>query len=195
MANKIDTDLETLKLEQLKANLEFAYEYNVNLKERVILLTGEVNEEMFDLVEVSLTEMESYNRLPITIRISSEGGDETAAMAIVGRMRRSKCKIITEGFGQIMSAATLILAAGKHRRLSRFTIFMHHESSYITEDHRHTNQKATIAHMEWMEHQWAKWLAEMSKKSKAFYLKQAEHTDKYWTPEQVLKFGIVDELI
>jgi ATP-dependent protease ClpP protease subunit len=87
------------------------------------------------------------------------------------------------------------LAAGKYRRLSKYTAFLHHETSYDTETERHTNKKALVAHMEWMEHQWAKWLSEMSKKSKRFYLEQAKHTDKYWTPEQVLKFGIVDELI
>jgi ATP-dependent protease ClpP protease subunit len=195
MANKVDTELESLKLEQLKANLEYAFECNVNLKERVILLTGEVNDEMYQLLEVALTELESYNHQQVTIRINSEGGDEYAAMAIVGRIKRSKCKIVTEGYGQIMSAAILILASGKHRRLSRYTAFMHHEGAYDSDFERHSNKKAYVAHMEWMEKQWAKWMAEMSSKSEVWWYEQAKHTDKYWTPEQVLRYGVVDELI
>lgn len=187
MAAKVSKD-------QLELHLNCVFEHNVNFAQRVILLNQDIDEGTFTLVENALTEMESYNGQPITIRVCSEGGDEYAAMAIVGRMKKSKCRIITEGYGQIMSAATLIFAAGNLRRISRFAAFMHHEASYDLNE-RHENAKAQVAHMEWMENMWAEWMAEFSKKSKKFYLEQAKHTDKYWTPKQLVQYGIADEII
>lgn len=180
-------------VEQLDLHLKQVFENSVNFKERVISLIGEIDDELFHLVESSLTEMESYNRQPITIRIYSEGGDEYAAQAIVGRMKRSKCKIVTEGYGCIMSAATLILAAGDRRRVSKYCSFMWHESSYSV-DERHSSAKATVAHMEWLENSWAQWMAELSSKPKKFFYEEAKHVDKYWSPEQLIEYGIVDEI-
>ena len=65
----------------------------------------------------------------ITIRLHSEGGSVYEALAIVGRIEKCKCQIITEGYGAIMSAATLILASGDKRRISRLAWFMVHESN------------------------------------------------------------------
>lgn len=180
--------------DQLELHLSYVFEHGVNFKERVILIVEEINDELYKLVESAMTEMESYSRQPITLKINSGGGDEYAALAIVGRIKRSKCKVITEGYGQIMSAATLILAAGRHRRISKYATFMHHESSYELEG-RHTSIKAELAEHERMEQVWAQCMADMSSKSKKFYLEEGKNTDKYWTPSQLKEYGIVDEII
>lgn len=181
-------------LEQLTLNLEYAFEQRVNFRERTILLLGEVGEEMFELVETALTQLESHNRQPITFRICSDGGDVVSAQAIVGRMRCSKCKIITEGFGTVESAAVLILAAGHKRKISKYCTVMHHEEIAGVEG-RLTQLKAEVLQYEAQEQNWAQWMADFSKKSKKFYYEEGKNTDKYWTPDQMLEFGIVDEII
>jgi ATP-dependent protease ClpP protease subunit len=180
--------------ERLGLHLMHVFEKNVNFKERVILINGEIEEQVFSLLDAALTEMESHNRQAVTIRISSDGGGVYDALAIVGRLKRSKCKIVTEGYGCIMSAATLILACGDERLISKYACFMHHEASYALEG-RHSQIVAEVQQRQKEEELWAQWMAEFSKKSKKFYLEEAKFTDKYWNPQEILDFGIVDKII
>ncbi len=184
-AKPITDDSETLKS---------VFELKVNFKQRVILLNQDITDDSFDLIELALTELERLSDEPVTLRISSYGGDECAGLAIVGRIRSSKVKIVTEGYGKIMSAATLILAAGHERRMSRFASFMHHESSY-SETERHQNMRAIVKYREEQEHKWAEWMAEFSQMPKKFYYDQGKSTDKYWDAEQCLAYGIIDKII
>lgn len=187
MTTKIDK-------EQLELHLKHVFEQGVNFNERTIRINKDITAETFDLVDNAMTEMESHNGKPIVLKVCSEGGCVYAAMAIVGRMRRSKCRVITEGYGQIMSAATLIFAAGAVRKVSKYTTFMWHESSYDVSD-RHQNTKAYVAYQDSMEHLWATWMAEFSKMPKKFYLKESMHTDKWWGPAQLIEYGLADEII
>lgn len=189
MNRKNDQDTERLEL-----HLEYLFESGINLKERVIRIVGDIDLDQFNLVDSGMSEMESYNRQAITIRICSEGGDVEPAMAIVGRLKNSPCKIITEGYGTIESAASLIFASGNERRISKYARFMHHEANYYVEG-RHEEIKASVAQHQREEELWAQWLADFSKKSKKFYLEEAKHTDKYWTVEQLLEYGLADKVI
>jgi len=181
-------------VEKIDMNLKYAFENDINIKARVIQLVGEIDEQKFKLIDIGITELERYNQKAITVRINSEGGSVTDALAIIGRIKSSKCRIVTEAYGACQSAATLILSAGHKRRVSRYTIFMHHEASYDVEG-RHSNIKAEVAEMERQEQLWAKWMAEFSNKSKDFFLNEGVAVDTYWTPEQLVEFGIVDEII
>lgn len=190
MATRDNSSIEALEL-----HLRYVFEHKVNFKTRTILLNQEIDEASFTLIELALSEMEAHSRQPIIIRINSDGGSTYDALAIVGRMRRSKCKIITEGYGKVQSCATLILAAGKLRRFSHIATFMHHESSYALEKGKHSGQLALVSQFEKEEKLWAECMARFSKKPVSFYLKAGKYVDKYWTPEQLIEFGIVDELI
>lgn len=180
--------------ERLQLHLSYVFDKNVNFKERIILINRDIDDEAFSLLDAALTEMESYNRQAITIRLSSDGGDLYAALAIVGRLKRSKCKIITEGYGRIMSAATLILACGNERLISKYAFFMYHETSYELEG-KHSQILAQVTQAQREEELWAQWMSEFSKKSKKFYMEESRHTDKYWEPDTLLEYGIVDKII
>lgn len=191
MLGKINKDVE---LEKLALHLEHLFDKNVNFKERIITVAEDITPQLFLKFDAALSEMESHSRKAVTIRLFSEGGDEYSSMAIVGRFKNSPCKVIVEGYGQIASAATLIFAAGDHRRISKHAIFMHHEGSYEIND-KHQNVKATVEHLENLEKLWASWMAQYSNKSKNFYYESAKHTDKYWSPEYLIKLGLADEII
>jgi len=174
--------------------LKYAFEQGVSLRARTIQLVGEVDSSMFKLVDSALTELEMYNQKAVTFRINSEGGSVYDALAIIGRMESSKCRIITEGYGAVMSAATAILAAGSKRRLSRHTVFMHHEASYDTEG-RHSEIKALVKQRENEERGWARLMAEYTDRPVAFWLKNGIYKDTYFTAQQLLDFGVVDSLL
>jgi len=180
------------KLTQKAMLLSYQFDYGVNFEDRIIKLTGEINAEMFDLVDTALTELENLGKKDITIKINSPGGEAYQAMAIVGRMAESKCKIVTKGYGMVMSAATIILAAGTRRReMSRFGQFMWHECSYEI-DGRHSHIKDAAVQVDLEERFWAKSMAKFTKKTAKFWLEQGVRKDANFSPEQLLKLGVVD---
>jgi ATP-dependent Clp protease protease subunit len=181
-------------LTQAALILEYAFEYNVNFKERTILISREIDEIEFNRVENALTEMESQNRKSITIRINSPGGQVYQAMAIIGRMKRSPCQIITEGYGHVMSAATLILAAGDKRKISPYTFFMHHEGSYGVEG-RHSAIKDIVKQTDREEEKWCEWMGQFTKKPKSFWAKSGVRVDARFEADELLEFGVVDEIM
>lgn len=182
------------RLTQASLLLSYLFEYGVDFKGRVINLTGDIDESMYRLVDAALTELESDSKASVTIKINSLGGEVYQAMAIVGRMRESKCHIVTKGYGSIMSAATLMLAAGDKRKISKYSWFMSHESSYDLGETRHSQAKAAIQQAEKEEKIWAKWMAEFTSKTADFWIKQGIGIDAYFTAEDLLKAGVVDEL-
>lgn len=181
------------KLTQAALILEYAFEHNVNFKERIITISREIDEVEFDRIDNALTELESQNRQSVTIRINSPGGEVYQALAIIGRLRRSPCRIVTEGYGHVMSAATLILAAGDKRRISSYSFFMHHEASYGVEG-RHSQIKDYVKQADREENKWAQWMSEFTKKDKAFWLKHGVGSDAYFEAEELISLGVVDEV-
>lgn len=173
--------------------LGYLFDYGIDFQRRIIKITGEIDEEMFSIVDAALTQMEAESRATITIKIDSPGGEVYQAMAIIGRMHESTCNIVTKGYGAVMSAATLILAAGNKRKISKHAWFMNHEASYGI-DGKHSEHKVIVAQAEREEQQWAECLAQFSKRPKAFWLKNGTGTDAYFSAEELITMGVVDEL-
>lgn len=174
--------------------LGYLFDHGVDFQRRIIHLTGEITEDAFTLIDAAMTEMEAASHAAITIKINSPGGFVYQAMAIVGRLRESPCRIITKGYGTVMSAATLILACGTKRKISRFSCFMHHEMSYELGEARHSSAKAYVAQAEKETKMWAEWMAEFTKKPADYWTKNGHCLDAYFTAAQLLDMGVVDEL-
>jgi ATP-dependent Clp endopeptidase proteolytic subunit ClpP len=182
------------KLTQAAIILEYSFIYGVNFKERTIRLTGEINNEHFQLVDSALTELEAQGRKSVTVIINSPGGDMYEALAIIGRLKRSPCHIVTEGYGQIMSASTLILASGDKRRVSEYAFFMHHEASYGV-DGRHSEIKNQVKQADREDDKWCEWMSKFTKKDKKFWKSNGVGVDAYFSVEELLEHGVIDEII
>lgn len=182
---KSDADLEKLRIEQL-------YENGVNTSDRVIQICGEIERGDFDRLDSALSELERKNKSTITIRINSPGGDVYEALAMVGRIKSSRSHIVTEGYGQIMSAAVLLLASGDKRRMSKYSWFMHHESSFLIGGST-SEVKEEIIQMEREENAWCKWMAELSEKDADFWRTAANKKNFYLSSQECEECGIVDE--
>lgn len=180
---------------QVALNLEYWFDRGVNFEERIIVITGEIGYPLFDIVDAALTVMESASaKKTVTIRIHSFGGDLYEAIAVMGRIRKSPCYIITEGYGAIMSAATLLLASGKKSCMSEAGWYMYHEPSYDTEG-RHSDHKHQWEQTEREWKTWAKWMAKLTKtKDEAFWYTTGINKDAYFTAEECLELGIVHEI-
>src|SRR5580698_584676 len=100
---------------------ERAYDiYSRLLKERVIFLVGEVNDQVANLLVAQMLFLESENPdKDISLYINSPGGAVTAGLAIYDTMQFIKPDVSTMCIGQACSAASLLLMAGaKGKRYS-----------------------------------------------------------------------------
>ena len=112
---------------------ERAYDiYSLLLKQRVIFLTGGVNDGVASLICAQLLYLESDNpNKDISFYINSPGGVVTAGMAIYDTMRYIRCDVSTLCIGQAMSMGSLLLAGGskgKRYALPNSRIMIHQPS-------------------------------------------------------------------
>jgi len=93
---------------------ERAYDiYSRLLKERIIFLGTEINDDVSNLVIAQLLFLQSEDAdKDISMYINSPGGVVTAGMAIYDTMQFVKCPITTYCMGQAASMGAVLLAAG-----------------------------------------------------------------------------------
>ena len=87
--------------------------YSRLLKDRIIMLTGEITEETADLVVAQLLFLEADDsKKDISLYINSPGGSVTAGLAIYDTMNFIACDVSTICIGQAASMGALLLASG-----------------------------------------------------------------------------------
>ena len=166
------------------------------LKERIIFLTGGINEQVSSIVSAQLLFLESQAPdKDIFMSITSPGGLVTAGLAMYDTMQFIKCDISTLIIGQACSAGSLLAMAGtkgKRYALRNSRIMIHQPSG------GYSGQATDILiHAE-----------EITKIKKRLNQMYADHTgqpievindamerDKFMSPEEALKFGLVDKII
>jgi ATP-dependent Clp protease protease subunit len=129
MKHDLHATLVPMVVEQ-SARGERAYDiYSRLLKERIIFLTGPIEEHSANLIVAQLLFLESENpNKDISIYINSGGGVVNAALAIYDTMQFIKPDVSTLCVGQAASAAALLLTAGakgKRHCLTHSTVMIH----------------------------------------------------------------------
>ncbi|CAN7293680.1 ATP-dependent Clp endopeptidase proteolytic subunit ClpP [Rhizobium leguminosarum] len=117
MRNPVDTAMALVPMVVEQTNRgERSYDiYSRLLKERIIFLTGAVEDHMATLVCAQLLFLEAENpKKEIALYINSPGGVVTAGMAIYDTMQFIKPAVSTLCIGQAASMGSLLLAAGHH---------------------------------------------------------------------------------
>lgn len=106
--------------------------YSLLLKERIIMLHGEINDNISSNVIAQLLYLSSVDpNKDIYIYINSVGGSITSGMAIYDTMRYIKCDVNTICVGMCASMAAFLLAAGtkgKRYALENSEVMIHQPS-------------------------------------------------------------------
>jgi ATP-dependent Clp protease protease subunit len=118
------------------------------LDQSTFFLTGDISEENINdcikwLVYENLSAQGSNKTL--TLYVNSQGGDLYEALGLIDMMKNSKLRIRTIGYGSVMSAAFLIVAAGTkgERYIAQNTGIMCHQFSSIEDVGKYHDIKAT----------------------------------------------------
>lgn len=166
------------------------------LKERIIFLTGEVNDEVSALVCAQLLFLESENpKKDIFLYINSPGGVITSGMAMYDTMQYVTCDVATMCIGQACSMGSFLLAGGakgKRYSLPNSQVMIHQPSG---------GAKGQAADIEIQ----AKLILDMRRRLNAIYaqntgqklavIEKAMDRDNFMTPEEALKFGLIDHIV
>lgn len=108
---------------------ERAYDiYSRLLKDRIIILSGEIDDPKANTVVAELLYLDSLNNDDISIYINSPGGSVTAGMAIYDTMNFVKSDISTICVGMAASMAAFLLSSGtkgKRKALPNSEVMIH----------------------------------------------------------------------
>jgi len=170
--------------------------YSRLLKERIIFLTGQVNDTVSSLVCAQLLYLESENPIKdISFYINSPGGVVTSGLAIYDTMKYIRPDISTVCVGQAASMGSLLLAGGKAEKrfaLPNARIMIHQPSGGFQ------GQAADI------EIQAREILALRARLNEIYVehtgqtlkaIEKAMDRDNYMTSEEAKAFGIIDSIV
>jgi len=170
--------------------------YSRLLRDRIIMLTGVIEEDMASLVVSEILYLQSEDdSKPIHIYIQSPGGSVTAGNSILGAMAISTCPIYTYCVGLCASMASVILSCGdKGRRycLPYSRVMIHQVSSGA--DGKVSDMKRSIQEADRLNDFLAGVLAKQSGKD-VDTLKKDMELDFYMSAEEAKAYGLVDEII
>ena len=176
---------------------ERAYDiYSRLLKERIIFLTGQINDNVASLVTAQLLFLEAEDpKKEIYFYINSPGGLVTAGLGIYDTMQYIKPEISTLCIGQAASMGSFLLAAGskgKRFSLPNSRIMVHQPSAGF-------QGQATDIEIH------AKEVLSLKKRLNEIYskhtgksveeIKSALERDNFMTADVAKEFGLVDEVV
>ena len=176
---------------------ERAYDiYSRLLKERIIFLTGQINDNVASLVTAQLLFLEAEDpKKEIYLYINSPGGLVTAGLGIYDTMQYIKPDISTLCIGQAASMGSFLLAAGtkgKRNSLPNSRIMVHQPSAgfqgQATDIEIHANEVLALK----------KRLNEIYSKhtgKSVDEIKSALERDNFMTADVAQSFGLIDEVV
>tara|TARA_B100001079_G_scaffold3732_1_gene3225 strand:- start:600 stop:1211 length:612 start_codon:yes stop_codon:yes gene_type:complete len=176
---------------------ERAYDiYSRLLKERIIFLTGQINDNVASLVTAQLLFLEAEDpKKEIYLYINSPGGLVTAGLGIYDTMQYVKPDISTLCIGQAASMGSFLLAAGtkgKRFSLPNSRVMVHQPSAgfqgQVTDIEIHANEVSSLK----------KRLNEIYSKhtgKSVDEVKEALERDNFMTAEVAKDFGLIDEVV
>ncbi|MDA8706593.1 ATP-dependent Clp endopeptidase proteolytic subunit ClpP [Candidatus Pelagibacter bacterium] len=176
---------------------ERAYDiYSRLLKERIIFLTGQINDNVASLVTAQLLFLEAEDpKKEIYLYINSPGGLVTAGLGIYDTMQYVKPDISTLCIGQAASMGSFLLAAGtkgKRFSLPNSRVMVHQPSAgfqgQVTDIEIHANEVSSLK----------KRLNEIYSKhtgKTVEEVKSALERDNFMTAEVAKDFGLIDEVV
>lgn len=176
---------------------ERAYDiYSRLLKERIIFLSGEVNETTANLIVAQLLFLQAESSTKdISIYINSPGGFVYDAFAIYDTMKFIKNDIQTVGIGVQASAAAFILSSGtkgKRFLLPNATVMIHQPSSGTSG--KVTDQEIDLQESLRIKHLLESIIAENTSQPIERVHADMER-DKWLTSQEAKDYGIVDQII
>lgn len=194
--NKIYNGKTPYIIEERKLNATQLDVFSRLLLDRIIWISGPINDELSDIVQGQLLFLDNHEpNKDITMYINSGGGSVTSGQGIIDTMNYIKSDISTVNIGICASMASVILSSGtKGKRSSLVSSrVMTHTVSSGTQGTIMDN-RINLKEAEKANYQLFKILAENTgKEFDEIY--NISKRDKWFNSDEALEFGFIDEVI
>ena len=178
------------------SNGERAYDiYSRLLKNRIIILNGEIDDNTSNNVVAELLYLDSINNEDISLYINSPGGSVTSGMAIYDTMNFIKSDVATICVGMAASMASILLSAGaKNKRfaLPNSEIMIHQPLGGA--QGQATEIKIAAERILKLRDKLNKYLSENTGRDLKTVEKDTDR-DNFMSAEEAFKYGIVDKVL
>ena len=170
--------------------------YSRLLKDRIIFISGEIEDNMANLVVAQMIFLEAEDPdKDIFLYINSPGGSVTAGMAIFDTMQYIKCDVTTICIGVAASMGAFLLAAGtkgKRKTLPNSEVMIHQPSGGARGPA--TDIQIHAEHIIKLKKKMNGILAERTGQTVKKIAADTER-DNFMSAEEALDYGIIDEII
>ena len=175
---------------------ERAYDiYSRLLKDRIIILSGEIDDSLANSVVAQLLYLDGINHDDISIYINSPGGSITAGMAIYDTMRYIKSNVSTICIGMAASMAAFLLSSGKKGKryaLKNSEVMIHQPLGGA--EGQATEIKIAAERILRIRNRMNKILSKNTSKKIEEIEKDTER-DYFMTSDEALSYGIIDKIL
>ncbi|CAE8600649.1 unnamed protein product, partial [Polarella glacialis] len=165
------------------------------LQDRIIILGGEVKDEMAQVLVAQMLYLANESTEDITMYINSPGGSVSAGMAIFDTMQFIPCDVNTVCFGMAASMGSFLLSAGtkgKRKALPNARIMIHQPLGGAQGQATDVRiQAREILHMREILNMH---LADATGQTSEQIEKDCDR-DNFMTPEEAKVYGLIDEVI
>lgn len=165
------------------------------LKDRIIYITGEFNQQMFELVHAQLVYLDAIETKDITMIINSPGGEAYALLGIIDTMEslKSKVNVICYGMAASCAAILFIRATGK-RIIGKNSRLMIHSVSSGAQGKLATMEEE-VAESKYLNDLVFDLMAEATSKEVIEKYKDKKYSDCWINAEQAVAEGLADEIL
>ena len=165
------------------------------LKDRIIFLSGEINDSLSNSVVAQLLYLDSLNNEDISLYINSPGGEITAGMAIYDTMNYIKSDVSTICVGLAASMGAFILLSGTHGKriaLENSEIMIHQPLGGV--NGQATDIKIAAERIVRIKEKLNKIIAKKTKQKIEKIVKDTDR-DFFMDSYEAKKYGIVDKVL
>ncbi len=170
--------------------------YSRLLLDRIVFISGEVNDDMANAVCAQLLFLQSQDaKKEISVYVNSPGGSVTAGLAIYDTMQFVKCPVATYCLGQAASMGAVLLAAGtKGRRFSLPNARIMIHQPWGGAEGKASDIEITAREILRLKEVLNEILAKHSGKSLADVVRDTDR-DHFMSAEEAKAWGLVDEVL
>jgi ATP-dependent Clp protease, protease subunit len=170
--------------------------YEELLEDRIILINGDLKEDLIERATIPLIKMAAESKDPIQMYVNSFGGSIHDSQAVVDVMTTIDNPIITMAFGKAMSAGFDLFLAGDYRISYPNTVFMAHSGSASLGLQTLSALNVEAKLHEELFKRWAKFYAARTKISEKEWLDLLNGSlNRYFFPEEALTLGIAHHVV
>ncbi len=177
-------------------NSERSYDiFSRLLKDRIIFLSGEINDKEANIIVSELLYLDSLNHEDISLYINSPGGSITSGMAIMDTMNFIKSDVKTICIGMAASMAAFLLSCGEKGKryiLPNAEVMIHQPLGGA--EGQATEIKIAAEHILKIKDKLNRILAENTNHELQEIEKDTER-DHFLTSQEALNYGLVDKII